>query len=304
MARALECPACGARTALNALPDAPTFRCERCGQVLKVPSAARSTPKPEPKPVPVAPPKEARRQPPPQEQAPPRRPSPAAAAGAAAATAAPSAPSAPSVPAPTAPPGRGGAGAPPPPPRRGGNAATGAAVSSAAAAAAVSATVNPADPSPAEAPSRSRRDRRNADAAPVDNGTAAAPPAKRSEPRRKVRWYWRLLAWVVAVPVGLMVTAWPAYHFKWIKKDDLLDVFVGTGNGRYTRLVVLTLAWALVTALLVQLFVEGGRWVARRRRARKTANGGGRRRTRRPEPQQPQSPPSESARRPTAAARQ
>ncbi len=166
--------------------------------------------------------------------------------------------------------------------------------------------MNPSDPSPAEAPSRSRRERRNGDAAPVDNGTAAAPAAKAaksSEPRRKVHWYWRVLAWVVAVPVGLMITAWPAYHFKWIKKDDLLDVFVGTGNGRYTRLVVLTLAWALVTALLVQLFVEGGRWFARRRRARKAADGGGGGQPRRPEPPQPQSPPSQATRRPTVAAR-
>lgn len=301
MARALECPACGARTALNALPDAPTFRCERCGQVLKVPSAARSTPKPAPRPAPPAPPKEAQRQPtPPQQsrpQSPPRRTSPAPAAGATAAAAAPSPAAPPAVPA------RGGAGAPPPPPRRGGNAATGAAVSSAAAAAAVSATVNPADPLPAETPSRSRRDRRNGDAAPIDNGTGAAPAAKSPATRGKVRWYWRLLAWVVAVPVGLMVTAWPAYHFKGIKKDDLLDVFVGTGNGRYTRLVVLTLAWALVTALLVQLFVEGGRWVARRRRARKAANGGRGGRSRRPAPQAPQSPPPQATRPPAAAAR-
>ncbi len=57
-----------------------------------------------------------------------------------------------------------------------------------------------------------------------------------------------------------MVTAWPAYKFGFIKKDDLLDMFVGSGTGRYVRLGIVTLVWALVTALLVQLFVEGGRW--------------------------------------------
>jgi hypothetical protein len=58
-----------------------------------------------------------------------------------------------------------------------------------------------------------------------------------------------------------------------LKKDDLLDVFVGEGTGRYTRLLVFAAAWALVTALLVQLFVDGGRILARRRaqRAHRTA---------------------------------
>ena len=60
----------------------------------------------------------------------------------------------------------------------------------------------------------------------------AAAPAKRS----KVHWYWRLLAWIVAVPLGFVITAWPAYEFGFIKKDDVLDIFVGTGTGRYVRL--------------------------------------------------------------------
>ena len=81
-------------------------------------------------------------------------------------------------------------------------------------------------------------------------------------------WYWRLLAWIVAVPVGFVITAWPAYELGFIKKDDVLDIFVGTGSGRYVRLAIATLVWALVTALLVQLLVEGGRSWAARRKAR------------------------------------
>src|ERR1700731_2307498 len=38
MAQALECPACGAKHRLDHLPDTPTFRCDRCGQVLKMPT--------------------------------------------------------------------------------------------------------------------------------------------------------------------------------------------------------------------------------------------------------------------------
>jgi hypothetical protein len=90
-----------------------------------------------------------------------------------------------------------------------------------------------------------------------------------SSSRAKVHWYWRVLAWIVAVPLAFVVTGWPAYKLGFIKKDDLLDIFVGTGTGRYVRLAIVTLVWAVVTALLVQLLVEGGRvWANRRRRSR------------------------------------
>ena len=206
MARALECPACGARHRLDDLPDAPTFRCERCGQVLKVPPPV-STGGPPP------------------------------------------------------PPRRSNGGSPtiaPPPRRRDPNApdvttadpATRAAPVTTAAA--VSATVSAAGP--VEDASDGRRRGR------ATKTSAPAPQSKR------VSWYWRLLAWVVAVPLGFVITAWPAYELGFIKKDDVLDIFVGTGSGRYVRLAIATAVWALVTALLVQLFVEGGRaWAARRR---------------------------------------
>ena len=66
-----------------------------------------------------------------------------------------------------------------------------------------------------------------------------------------------------------VIAAWPAYEFGLIRKGDVLDLFVGSGLDRYTRLAVTTLIWALVTAVLVQLFVEGGRWWARRRGGRR-----------------------------------
>jgi hypothetical protein len=207
MARALECPACGARHRLDTLPESPTFRCQQCGQVLKVPSAVSSDPSAPPPPsrtgalAPVAPP--------------PRRANPDA--------------------------------PPSDQPTR---------VAPAASAAAVSATVSATADHDAVESGRNGR----------GSAPAAQPaPAKRS----RVAWYWRLLAWVVAVPLGFFLTAWPAYQLGFIEKDDLLDIFVGTGIGRYLRLGIVTFVWALVTALLVQLFVEGGRVrAARRRRAR------------------------------------
>ena len=39
MAKALECPACGAKHRLDGLEPSTTFRCERCGQTLKVPAS-------------------------------------------------------------------------------------------------------------------------------------------------------------------------------------------------------------------------------------------------------------------------
>jgi hypothetical protein len=207
MARALECPACGARHRIETLPDAPTFRCDRCGQALKVPTPVSSAGSDGPPPparrsgtAPVAPP--------------PRRADPAQQNGPAADTATQAAP--------------------------------------VRTAAAVSATVASAGPVE-EAEEARRRERR---------------PARSTGPKKRVAWWWRLLAWIVAVPVGFVITAWPAYELGFIKKDDVLDIFVGTGSGRYVRLAIATAVWALVTALLVQLFVEGGRAWAARRKAR------------------------------------
>ena len=193
MARALECPACGEKHRIDNLSDSPTFRCVRCGQILKVPT-------------------------------------PTASGGS---------PSAPRVASPVA-----------PPPRRqnGGSSA----VSASGAVVGVSATVSAVD---GNGESRSRADRRQAGA----SGGATDS---------KVRWYWRLLAWVAAVPLGFVIMAWPAYRLSLIRKSDVLNVFVGSGTGRYARLAIGTAVWALLTALLVQLFVDGGRWLARRRKVR------------------------------------
>jgi hypothetical protein len=135
-------------------------------------------------------------------------------------------------------------------------------------AAAVSATVAAVDGNGTDAAADSRR------SAPSGRpgGVAPAPAPGPAPARKRVHWYWRLLAWIAAVPLAFVVTAWPAYKFGFITKDDLLDIFVGNGIGRYVRLGIVTVVWALVTALLVQLFVEGGRArAARRRRSRAVA---------------------------------
>jgi hypothetical protein len=188
MAKALECPACGAKHRLDGLGSSSTFRCERCGQTLKVPAVV-----------------------------------PAAATSSGSAVA--------------------------PPPRR---------------------------RTPGAPPSRAVIAVSTPLSASANDGqTGSLSPSKQAPtafgPPRPVHWYWRLAAWLVAVPVGFVITAWPAYEFDLIRKSDVLDIFVGTGTERYTRLAIGTLIWALITALLVQLLVEGGRRLAARRRRRHDA---------------------------------
>src|SRR5262249_54934349 len=41
MSKAIQCPSCGRKHRVATLPDAPTFKCENCGQPLKVPAQFR-----------------------------------------------------------------------------------------------------------------------------------------------------------------------------------------------------------------------------------------------------------------------
>jgi len=48
-------------------------------------------------------------------------------------------------------------------------------------------------------------------AAEADSRRAVrANSARRSVPGQRVSWYWRFLAWILAVPIGFVVTAYPA----------------------------------------------------------------------------------------------
>jgi hypothetical protein len=101
---------------------------------------------------------------------------------------------------------------------------------------------------------------------------APSPPAPRREAvrtvsRPRVIWPLRLLAWLVALPVGLVAVVWPARELGFLSGQRLLDVVVGTGWSRYWRVLAIAPAWALVTAVLVQLMVFAFRKLSARRRA-------------------------------------
>jgi hypothetical protein len=203
MVKALECPSCGARHRLDGLEPSMSFRCEQCGQSLKVPSSLAAA----------------------QEGVATTSTSTVAASGSTAV-------------------------APPPRRRDAGSARARDLVSASATIAATDTAVD----GDARGP---RKPQKSKGGASKTNSASSG----------RSHWYWRLLAWVVALPLALLLTAWPAYQLDLISKDDLLDVFVGEGSGRYTTLAILTVVWALVTAVIVQLLIEGGRWWSRRRKA-------------------------------------
>jgi len=110
---------------------------------------------------------------------------------------------------------------------------------------------------------------------PVEAGEPAPTTGRRKgrgaapAPRTRAPWWLRIVAWVIAVPLGLALVGLPARNLGYLDSQKLLDVLIGKGSDRYLPLVVIVLLWALVTALLVQLIVEGGAWLLRRRRTRR-----------------------------------
>jgi hypothetical protein len=180
MAKAIQCPSCGRKHRVATLPDAPTFKCENCGQPLKVPAQFR--------PSVMASSRHLRRPDPSRSDSTavlPKRPAPTPLA------------------------------------------------------------------TPSRAPARS--------AAPAR--PAPAPAASPDEVPRPLR----VLAGVVAMVLGLVVTLWVARITGWLSGDRLVDVFTEEGWARYIRVVAVAPVWALFTTLLLTLFLEGGRALARRR---------------------------------------
>jgi hypothetical protein len=70
----------------------------------------------------------------------------------------------------------------------------------------------------------------------------------------------RIVVWIVALPLGLVIVGIPARQAGYLTSQKLLDVIVKHDIGRFVPIVVIVALWALVTALLVTGLVEGGRW--------------------------------------------
>ncbi|MGH8982948.1 MAG: hypothetical protein ACRDY6_03610 [Acidimicrobiia bacterium] len=176
MAKALQCPACGNKHPLSGLPNSATFRCERCGRMLKVPAQFR--------------------------------------------------------------------------PRPAGRAQTN----------------GPAGETTTMPPQGRRA------AVPAPAPESAPPPRRRADGAGpgKVAWPFRVLAWLIALPLGLIAVVIPARRLGFLSGQRLLDVIVGIGWSRYWRVLVIAPAWALVTTLLVHLMLFGLRKLGERRQAIRT----------------------------------
>jgi hypothetical protein len=181
---------------VDALPDAPTFKCDKCGQPLKVPAQFRpsvmASPRHVHQPEPAGPDETAVL---------PKRP-PATA---------------------------------------------------------------PEEPRVASAPAPARRPK------------PARPGPEPEAPRDAVSKPLRVLAWVAAMVLGLVITLWVARITGWLSGDRLVDVFTQEGWARYIRVVAVAPVWALFTTLLLTLFLEGGRALARRRAEKRAESAASRR---------------------------
>jgi hypothetical protein len=140
----------------------------------------------------------------------------------------------------------------------------------------------------AAAPAPPRRGKRGkaAEGTPVHSSTAApqgrvtveatSPAPARRGPRLGVGSHatsrpLRILAWVVALPIALVVVGIPARKAGYLTGQKLLDVIVEHDIGRFVPLLVIVALWALVTAVLVTLFLDGGHWLMERRARRHVA---------------------------------
>ncbi len=131
----------------------------------------------------------------------------------------------------------------------------------------------PSGPSEPPRPSSGARVQRGGSA--TRDQTSVIPAGGRVEPKLRrpaprsgpvaVPLPLRILAWVIAVGLGAYIVRWLARTIGWLTGDSLIDVITGSGIGRYLRVFALVPFWALATALLATLFIEGGRWWIRRR---------------------------------------
>ncbi len=79
---------------------------------------------------------------------------------------------------------------------------------------------------------------------------------------------------MLAVPVGLAIIGIPARVLGYLTSQKLLDVIVKHNLSRFVPLLVIVVLWALATTVLVEIFIEGGRWLMLRRRRRGGPDGG------------------------------
>lgn len=84
---------------------------------------------------------------------------------------------------------------------------------------------------------------------------------------RQPKIHWRVLAWLVALPIALAAVGIPARGAGYLNSQRLLDVIVDKQLTRFVPIVVIIVLWALTTAVLVTAMISIGQRMAARRRA-------------------------------------
>jgi hypothetical protein len=104
----------------------------------------------------------------------------------------------------------------------------------------------------------------------VATAPAAPPTVSRVAHRPVATSPLRIGAWVVAVVVGLIVVGVTADTLGFVTKEKAINMFKSSNPLQYVRLLVLVPFWALATATIAQVLIEGSRWLMARQRAART----------------------------------
>jgi len=112
-------------------------------------------------------------------------------------------------------------------------------------------------------------------AAPPVRGSGGRGSPVRGDERldgapRPVKIYWRVLAWLVALPISLAAVGIPARRAGYLNSQRLLDVIVENSLTRFVPILVIIVLWALMTAVLVTVMLTVGQRLAARRRSRRS----------------------------------
>jgi hypothetical protein len=113
---------------------------------------------------------------------------------------------------------------------------------------------------PAAAPTAATRVVRTPPAA----APAAGPKPPASRPRLidapsslRLPWPVRTIVWLVALPVGLAMSAVFLRVIGVLNVESAMNIFVGTGAGRFGAVIALVPLWAFVSALIAHFALEG-----------------------------------------------
>ncbi|HEY7136260.1 MAG TPA: hypothetical protein VIB48_14460 [Acidimicrobiia bacterium] len=110
----------------------------------------------------------------------------------------------------------------------------------------------------AATPARPPRSSSRAPVAPPRAPGPSRPPA--------LAWPWRVLIWVIAVPLGLLIVALIARWLGVLNGNSLFDIISGSGVGRYVRVFAIAPFAALLIATMAHVALEQLPVVLERRR--------------------------------------